>query len=416
MRHWDNTVELHTQLLGSILSAPCLRLRASTRTRACVRSTLLPRQHNANTLGDAACRPAVGAVAGSCVTYTAMTTPMSQADAQTACEADGGNLASIHSDADQEAARAACNSASGNTDGYDSDCWIGLSDTATEGTFVWTDGTPNDYQHWNPGEPNAWASQSTCTETAAISVTADAAACAAACSHWCRSPTCAAVMTAADGTVAACTYSEGLAAGEPLNDAPDCRGADQCTNCPSRCNVAGSLENGVNIRHNNEDGGSWNDQDPAGLRPFICGGTTASPCAYTAPAVAQCYTVPQNVFYGVSTLATTTDAEADCVANGGKLASLHSDVDHWASMQACNAVSAAGNCWIGLSDSATEGTFVWSDGSATDYENWAAGEPNAWTGSRTYTGMTTPLSRTAAEAAVRTNELHPINCDHAIFL
>ena len=126
---------------------------------------------------------------------------MSQTDAEAACVAAGGNLASIHSDADQEAARQACMSASGDADGFAADCWIGLSDSATEGTFVWTDGTPNDYQHWAPGEPNAWASQATCTETATPSVDEDAAACAAACSPWCRSSIRAAVMTAADGAV-----------------------------------------------------------------------------------------------------------------------------------------------------------------------------------------------------------------------
>ena len=37
--------------------------------------------------------------------------------------------------------------------------------------------------------------------------------------------------------------------------------------------------------------------------------------------------------------------------------------------------------WLGFTDSAEEGTFVWSDGSpSNDYANWAAGEPNEWGG------------------------------------
>jgi hypothetical protein len=32
--------------------------------------------------------------------------------------------------------------------------WIGLSDTAVEGTFVWASGTPLTYTKWEPGEPN----------------------------------------------------------------------------------------------------------------------------------------------------------------------------------------------------------------------------------------------------------------------
>ena len=61
-----------------------------------------------------------------------------------------------------------------------------------------------------------------------------------------------------------------------------------------------------------------------------------------------------------------TDAEAACVANGGNLASMHSDADHLVVMRACNEVSDTGNCWIGLNDADEEGTFVWTDGSALD--------------------------------------------------
>merc|ERR1719233_325266 len=32
--------------------------------------------------------------------------------------------------------------------------------------------------------------------------------------------------------------------------------------------------------------------------------------------------------------------------------------------------------WIGLSDQAEEGTFVWEDGSDLDYTKWEEGEPN----------------------------------------
>ena len=35
-----------------------------------------------------------------------------------------------------------------------SPAWIGLTDRAAEGTFVWADGTPLSFSNWSPGEPN----------------------------------------------------------------------------------------------------------------------------------------------------------------------------------------------------------------------------------------------------------------------
>lgn len=42
----------------------------------------------------------------------------------------------------------------GNLLGVDRRIWIGYSDLAVEGSFVWADGTPNGYTNWNSGEPN----------------------------------------------------------------------------------------------------------------------------------------------------------------------------------------------------------------------------------------------------------------------
>jgi hypothetical protein len=42
------------------------------------------------------------------------------------------------------------------------DVWIGLSDLATEGTFVWVDGRPLVYRNWMPNEPNDALGQEDC--------------------------------------------------------------------------------------------------------------------------------------------------------------------------------------------------------------------------------------------------------------
>ena len=35
-------------------------------------------------------------------------------------------------------------------------CHIGLNDIQDEGNFVWSNGSPSDYENWQDGEPNDW--------------------------------------------------------------------------------------------------------------------------------------------------------------------------------------------------------------------------------------------------------------------
>eukprot|EP01046_Picozoa_sp_COSAG06_P048316 COSAG06_NODE_7199_length_2587_cov_1.336817_2_plen_116_part_00 len=81
------------------------------------------------------------------------------------------------------------------------------------------------------------------------------------------------------------------------------------------------------------------------------------------------------------------EAEAECIrTGGGHLASIHSDAQR-------DAIAALGvDVWIGFHDrhseagcggqghhlDADEMTFIWTDGSPSDYMDWADGEPNDW--------------------------------------
>ncbi|MCC6554745.1 MAG: CotH kinase family protein, partial [Polyangiaceae bacterium] len=69
------------------------------------------------------------------------------------------------------------------------------------------------------------------------------------------------------------------------------------------------------------------------------------------------------------------EAEADCAAQGGHLASIHDQASHDEIWAAASAI-AAGDWLIGLNDQAIEGDYVWTDGSPLDFTRWKPGAPN----------------------------------------
>ena len=64
---------------------------------------------------------------------------------------------------------------------------------------------------------------------------------------------------------------------------------------------------------------------------------------------------------------TWSEARASCQVMGGDLASIHS----WADAKHAFPQEIQGYAWIGLTDAASEGQWVWSDGSPLGFTNWA---------------------------------------------
>jgi hypothetical protein len=77
--------------------------------------------------------------------FVYISTVGSWATGRAACQALGGDLASIHSAAENAAVLAVIPQSAS--------AWIGANDLASEGTFRWSDGTPWDYSNWLPGQP-----------------------------------------------------------------------------------------------------------------------------------------------------------------------------------------------------------------------------------------------------------------------
>ncbi len=98
------------------------------------------------------------------------------------------------------------------------------------------------------------------------------------------------------------------------------------------------------------------------------------------PLCPQCTTVPSA---SGGTLAycfqnrTYLDAEADCVAQGGHLVSIHDQATQ-DEVQAGTWALVPGDWWIGADDLDQEGTFEWTDGTPLDFTAWSDGEPNNW--------------------------------------
>jgi cysteine-rich repeat protein len=70
---------------------------------------------------------------------------------------------------------------------------------------------------------------------------------------------------------------------------------------------------------------------------------------------------------------TWPDAEAACVGLGGHLVSIpNAEVNALAH----SLVPSGARVWIGLTDQASEGSFVWTDGTPATYTRWASGEPS----------------------------------------
>ena len=77
-------------------------------------------------------------------------------------------------------------------------------------------------------------------------------------------------------------------------------------------------------------------------------------------------------YFGVSAQMTWSDARDYCRAHFDDLASIHSDEENEAVLQAClsNAPVDGKYCWIGYNDIAEEGQWVWPSGTVAEFTFW----------------------------------------------
>ncbi len=102
---------------------------------------------------------------------------------------------------------------------------------------------------------------------------------------------------------------------------------------------------------------------------FYCNG--ASDCAARTGCTLLVPVRDQMYLWCAGAAASWTDAQAACVARGGGLVQIEDEAE-----LAFLVNAGVSGTWLGLTDQSSEGTWLWADGSAVPYTNWAEGEPN----------------------------------------
>jgi len=86
------------------------------------------------------------------------------------------------------------------------------------------------------------------------------------------------------------------------------------------------------------------------------------------------------------------EANAQSISSDMHLASIHSQAEN---NYIASLITAHQHMWIGLNDVASEGDYVWVDGTPFDFVNWASGEPNN-SNNEDYVHMVTPTDASSS--------------------
>ncbi len=314
-------------------------------------------------------------------------------DSRTKAQQVGADLASINDAAENAAILTALNNA-GFTSGT---IWIGLNNKS--GSWQWNDGTPVTYTNWSPGEPN--------NSSGYPGIPEDGAQLLLGSGKWNDLQT-----TPFGGSfgpqgksllkinlcpqVSATAPSVCFGASAPLS-ATTILGSPnysyQWTFPPSPTVIGNGAAISVQapVLGNNLYSVVSTDRYGCSATATVTLTTTNCPtppgCDFTAinAALGAQGWVALNVTgfpcnkYFVNTTATNRwqTAQNQAAAVGANLASITSATENAAVLAASNAAGyASGGFWIGYTDRAIEGTWVWEDGNTSNFTNWNPGEPN----------------------------------------
>ncbi len=262
--------------------------------------------------------------------------------------------------------------------------WIGASDAAADGTWTWVNGEAFIFAPWGTGRPSSTTGNS--LDFAEVSGGGGAEI-----GKWYdRSPT-----TIRDGYLLETGYATSPtvadADGDGLNDGQEQTAGTSPTNADTdgdglsdgqEINLTGT---NPKLADTNGDGtnDAESDQDDDGvsnLAEIATHGTDPLKADTDGDGLSDGEELnhPGRYFTLVEGTFTQAQAAADAATRRGRLASFPNANDFTrAAGRARKATQ--GYLWFGLSDAATEGTWLWSDGNAPAYTRWLNGQPDGGT-------------------------------------
>jgi gliding motility-associated-like protein len=304
----------------------------------------------------------------------------------------GGYLVSIN-DANENANVLAAAQAQGFSGGI----WIGFSDSGVEGNWVWTNGSSNSYTNWNGGEPsnsggfpcytdedgaimqlsngfwNDLALNNGCPGAAQFRSVIEIDLCPVVNITTPVQPVCSnqPVQLSAAATLGSPTYNYTW-----LNistSAPAGSGAVATVTPPSTTSYAVTAV----------DRYGCSAIDTVQLVTQFCNPVTCNLAAIDA-AVASANFLFLNVqnqpcsryYYNPNATSNWNTASNQAAAIGATLLTVTSAAENAAVLAAAQAQGLTGGVWIGFTDIAQEGNWVWQDGSPVTYTNWNNSEPS----------------------------------------
>ena len=263
--------------------------------------------------------------------------------------------------------------------------WIGASDAAVDGTWTWVNGEAFSFAPWGTGRPSSTTSNT--LDFAEVSGGGGAEI-----GKWYdRSST-----TIRDGYLLETGYATSPTAADADSDGLNDGQEQTAGTRPTLADTDGDgLSDGqeVNLTQTNPrladtDGDGTNDdasdQDGDGLgnlAEISTHGTDPRKADTDGDGLSDGAELshPGRFFTLVEGSFTQAQAAADAASRRGRLASFPNANDFTRAAGRARKTT-QGYLWLGLSDAATEGTWLWSDGNAPAYARWLDGQPDGGTG------------------------------------